>query len=270
MTTDLPILEASDLYKTYRLGRVRVPVLKGVGVTVRTGEWISILGASGSGKSTLLHLLGGLDRPDRGHPESSIRYEGLELTRLGSGALDRNRSRDVGFVFQFYHLLPELSVLDNVCIGAMIPAGRLGWRGKVKSRARAHAADMLDTFGLKDRLRHRPAELSGGERQRVALARALINRPKVLLADEPTGNLDAKTGATILDALATLRADMGLSVVMVTHDRRIADRADRIVTLDDGKLVQTAGAFPAETPSPGGSINGIDGPPVLSSHHDQP
>ncbi len=233
-----PILEATDLYKTYRLGRVQVPVLKGVGISVAPGESVAVLGASGSGKSTMLHLLGGLDRPDRerGKARGSIRFNGRELTTLGARALDKYRSLSVGFVFQFYHLLPELSVLDNVCIGAMIPAGRLGWRGQRKRDARAHAAEMLTAFGLKDRLRHRPSELSGGERQRVAIARALINRPAVLLADEPTGNLDATTGGTILDTLADLRQQMGLTVVMVTHDRAVAARADRIVTLDDGRL----------------------------------
>jgi len=258
-----PILRATDLHKTYKLGRVRVKVLKGVDVSVRTGEWTAILGASGSGKSTLLHLLGGLDRPDRGHPDTSIRFDGSELTTLGARALDRYRSLSVGFVFQFYHLLPELSVMDNVCIGAMIPAGRLGWRGKRRAEARAHAADLLERFGLRDRLDHRPAELSGGERQRVAIARALINRPKVLLADEPTGNLDAATGATILDTLTELRRDLGLSVVMVTHDRAIAGRADRVVTLEDGTLGTRAG----ESPGAAGPAGGADAPPVLSSRH---
>ena len=264
MTT---VLEAADLHKTYRLGRVKVPVLKGVGMTLDEGEWVAVLGASGSGKSTLLHLLGGLDRPDRerGRPKGSIRYGQRELTTLGARGLDRYRSLEVGFVFQFYHLLPELSVIDNVCVGAMIPAGRLGWRGARRAEARAHAADMLEAFGLKDRLRHRPAELSGGERQRVAIARALINRPKVLLADEPTGNLDARTGGTILETLARLRQDLGLSVVMVTHDRAVAARADRVVTLVDGRLatdrVETPEtvAFSGERADSGGSITDVPG-----------
>ncbi len=266
-----PILEATDLYKTYRLGRVQVPVLKGVGISVAPGESVAVLGASGSGKSTMLHLLGGLDRPDRerGKPRGSIRFEGRELTTLSAGALDKYRSLSVGFVFQFYHLLPELSVLDNVCIGAMIPAGRLGWRGQRKREAREHAAEMLTAFGLKDRLRHRPAELSGGERQRVAIARALINRPAVLLADEPTGNLDAATGGTILDTLADLRKKMGLTVVMVTHDRAVAARADRIVTLDDGRLAgpQTGSDDRPNRPATGPGTRSSDGPTngVLSS-----
>jgi lipoprotein-releasing system ATP-binding protein len=234
----LPIIQATGLYKTYRLGRVEVEVLKGVDASIDAGEWVAILGASGSGKSTLLHLLGGLDRPDRknGARLGEIRFEGSPITGLGARALDRYRSRSVGFVFQFYHLLPELSVMDNVCIGAMIRAGRFGWRGQTRREVRAHAAEMLSTFGLGDRLRHRPSELSGGERQRVAIARSLINRPKVLLADEPTGNLDAKTGGTILDALAELRERLGLTVAMVTHDRAVAARADRVVSLHDGRL----------------------------------
>ncbi|MEM1183811.1 MAG: ABC transporter ATP-binding protein [Planctomycetota bacterium] len=265
MTT--PILEARDLFKTYRLGRVRVPVLKGAGLTLHEGEAVAVLGASGSGKSTMLHLLGGLDRPDReqGERRGSIWFEGRELTNVGAGELNRYRSQSVGFVFQFYHLLPELSVLDNVCVGAMIPAGRLGWRGRKRADARAHATDMLSRFGLADRLKHRPAELSGGERQRVAIARALINRPKVLLADEPTGNLDAATGATILDTLSELRRDLGLSVVMVTHDQTIAQRADRVVTLQDGRLAG-AQAGPGNAGGSPTSDDGVDEGSVLSSH----
>jgi len=235
--TDQPIIEARDLRKTYRLGRVDVPVLKGVNLAVAPGERVAILGASGSGKSTMLHLLGGLDRPDRG-AESRIAFRGTPLERMGSRALDRYRAHSVGFVFQFYHLLPELNVLRNVLIGAMIAHGRAGY---ARRRAELHerARDLLARFGLAERLRHRPAELSGGERQRVAIARGLINQPDLLLADEPTGNLDQHTGAQILDALDELSRDRAQTMILVTHDAQTARRADRVINLRDG-VVATA------------------------------
>jgi len=263
-----PILSARSIHKTYRLGRVGVPVLRGVDLEVERGSWIAVLGASGSGKSTLLHLLGGLDRPDT--PAKSARhcrrcgysraglsndtrcpecdepqrtlapphivYEGRELSGMSTAELDRYRSGTVGFVFQFYHLLPELSVLENVTIGAMVLHGRFGYM-KARSEARDRARELLDTFGLGHRLRHRPRELSGGERQRVAIARALINRPKILLADEPTGNLDRTTGGSILDAIEAIREAENLTMVMVTHDPTIAERAARTVNLVDGVVV---------------------------------
>ena len=231
-----PILSVRDVHKTYRLGRVKVPVLHGVDLDVRSGEWVTILGASGSGKSTLLHLMGGLDRPDRNSDQrASIMFEGTDLTRLGKRSLDRYRADDVGFVFQFYHLLPELSVLQNVCVGSMILHGRFGYMS-MRHATQKHATELLERFGLGHRLRHRPAELSGGERQRVAIARALINEPKLLLADEPTGNLDLKTGQSILDAMIEYRERAGLTMVMVTHDERIAQRADRVIRLVDGRI----------------------------------
>lgn len=263
-------LQVESLRKTYRLGRVPVPVLRGVDLSLARGEWAAILGASGSGKSTLLHLAGGLDRPDRArsgeqshcsacgydltglpkqgdrlcpeckHPFGPARpprilFEGRDITAMGRAELDRYRAREVGFVFQFYHLLPELSVLQNVTVGSMIRHGRFGYMTHRRD-AEARAGELLDAFGLSHRLRHRPAELSGGERQRVAIARALINQPKLLLADEPTGNLDRATGEAILDVLADLRARAGLTVLMVTHDERVADRADRVVRLADGRV----------------------------------
>ncbi len=233
-----PILEVKNVRKTYKLGRVKVPVLHGVDLTVRHKEWITILGASGSGKSTLMHVVGGLDRPDAYPSEpASIVYGDRVITNMGAGELNQYRSTEVGFVFQFYHLLPELDILQNICIGAMIRYGRLGYP-KHRKNVEARAKELLDRFGLSDRLRHRPAELSGGERQRVAIARALINEPALLLADEPTGNLDQKTGESILDVLAELRADSGLTMVMVTHDERIAARADRVIRLIDGRVVE--------------------------------
>jgi lipoprotein-releasing system ATP-binding protein len=248
-------IAVTGLRKTYRLGRVRVPVLRGVDLGVEPGEWVAILGASGSGKSTLLHLVGGLDRPDRGSndagpgPKILVGLPGLgaasnpprtlDLARAAAGELDRYRAECIGFVFQFYHLLPELTVLENVCIGAMVRHGRLGYLRR-RPEVHAHAGELLRAFGLGERLRHRPAELSGGERQRVAIARALINRPGILLADEPTGNLDRQTGGQILDVLAGLREQLGLTMLMVTHDAEVAARADRVVRLADGRVADAA------------------------------
>ena len=223
-----PLLSAEKLHKTYRMGEVDVPVLTGASMHVETGEWVSVLGSSGSGKSTMLHLLGGLDRPD---PDSGrILFEGRDIALQSRRERNLYRNRSIGFVFQFYHLLPELTVLENAILPTMVadaaPSGR----------DRAH--DLLDRFGLGHRLDHRPRELSGGERQRVAIARALVNEPKLLLADEPTGNLDERTGRGILDLLAQEHAD-GLGIVMVTHDRSIADRTDRVVELHHGQVEQT-------------------------------
>ena len=224
------ILVARDLHKTYRMGDDDLHILRGIDLNVRRGEWLAVLGASGSGKSTLLHLLGALDRPDRGH----VRFEDQEIFALRRGGLDRYRSDHVGFVFQFYHLLPELNALDNVLVAAMTASSIFGW---VSGRAavRRRAAQLLDQLGLGDRLRHRPSRLSGGERQRVAIGRALVNRPDLLLADEPTGNLDAATGRKILDVLTRFHK-AGQTIVMVTHDRQVAARADRQLVLDNGSL----------------------------------
>ena len=229
----MPAIEAANISKTYRLGRVDVPVLRGASLSVAEGEWVAILGASGSGKSTFLHLLGGLDRPDRGSGE--IRYFGERVMgRLGPRGLDEFRRSQVGFVFQFYHLLPELTVLENTALGAMIGSGRLGYASKRREHT-DRAVQLLEAVGLSHRLRHRPSSLSGGERQRVAVARALMNDPPVILADEPTGNLDQKTGAGLLDALAAMRGP-DRTMVMVTHDLRVAERADRVVRMYDGRL----------------------------------
>jgi lipoprotein-releasing system ATP-binding protein len=234
----LPLIEATNLHKTYRLGKVNVPVLRGVDLQVDEGSCIAVLGASGSGKSTLLHLLGGLDRPDRGNGlASAIEFDGTPISSFGAREMDRYRNRAVGFVFQFYHLLPELNVLENAMLGALVGVGRVGYARRA-GEIRARATALLERFGLEQRLRHRPAELSGGERQRVAIARALVNAPRLLLADEPTGNLDEKTGASILDALLEHRSEAGLTMVMVTHDVRVANRADRIVRLKDGVVVE--------------------------------
>ncbi len=232
------LLAATDVHRTYQLGRVKVPVLKGASLAVNEGEWVAVLGSSGSGKSTLLHLMGGLDRPDRG----SVSFRGESVGDFSARRLDRYRNEHIGFVFQFYHLLPELTVSENTMLPATIGVGRLEWmRRKREVLERTHA--ILDRFGLGHRFKHRPAELSGGERQRVAIARALMRNPQVLLADEPTGNLDARTGEQILDLIAEQHRS-GLSIVMVTHDQSIAARADRVVHLVDGR-VQEQGAVHA-------------------------
>jgi lipoprotein-releasing system ATP-binding protein len=234
-----PALAGEGVRKTYRMGKVSVPVLRGASIRVGEGEWVAILGASGSGKSTLLHILGGLDRPDpaqNGHPAPAVSFRGRDLTGMSAAALDEYRNASVGFVFQFYHLLPELSVLENALLPAMRRHGRLGFARRRRELEDAAGA-LLTEFGLGHRLRHRPGELSGGERQRTAIARALINDPPVLLADEPTGNLDRKTGDAILDAIAHSRGRTGRTLVMVTHDPEVAARADRIVHLVDGQVV---------------------------------
>ena len=213
------ILAARQLRKTYRIGRREVEVLKDLDLEIIRGEVVVIVGASGAGKSTLLHLLGGLDRPTDG----TILFDGTPLDDL-----DRTRWRNerVGFVFQSYNLLPELDALENVCVPAMV-AGR---------SAAARGRELLESVGLGDRWEHRPAELSGGEQQRVALARALMNRPSLLLADEPTGNLDDKTSESSLDLLWQMRADTGATLVMVTHDQHVAKRGERVLEIEGGRI----------------------------------
>ena len=226
------VLQATGLHRTYRMGRVEVPVLRGVDLQVQEGEWLCVLGSSGSGKSTLLHQLGDLDRPDRG----DIAWRGRSLTEMRRRERETYRNRAIGFVFQSYHLMPELNVLENVMVASMVGHDPFAWRS-MRAEASARAEDLLDAFGLGHRFEHRPAELSGGERQRVAMARALVNGPDVVLADEPTGNLDTKTGDGILDVLAE-RHRLGLSMVMVTHDPTIAARADRVVKMVGGVVVE--------------------------------
>ena len=221
------IIHVGGLKKSYRMGRATVRVLSGLDLAVQRGEFLAVVGASGSGKSTLLHLMGLLDRPDEG----SITLEGMDVTGLPDRVRARLRHEDIGFVFQFYHLLPELNVLENVQLAQMTGP----WLRRRKE-ARDEAIALLTRLGLKDRLRHRPGALSGGERQRVAIARALANHPKLLLADEPTGNLDSKTGHGILAVLMEFNKRSAQTLVMVTHDESLAREADRIVHLRDGKL----------------------------------
>jgi lipoprotein-releasing system ATP-binding protein len=224
------ILQSEEIHKSYRMGATEVKVLKGVDLAVKTGEFLAIVGASGSGKSTLLHILGALDTPDKG----IVRFEGHDLSQRSAAELNRYRNKMVGFIFQFYHLLDELNVMENVFLPAMASKSMLGWlacRRQVKNRAK----DLLAQLGLLERANHKPYQLSGGERQRVAIGRALMNEPKLLLADEPTGNLDSATGIGILDVFEKLNK-AGQTIIMVTHDERIAQRAGRIITLADGKI----------------------------------
>ncbi len=220
------IIEARGLTKSYALGRRRLDVLRGIDLTVAAGEFLALRGASGAGKSTLLHLLGGLDRPDAG----TVRVCGQPLDRLGAGELTAFRNRRVGHIFQAYHLLPELDATENV----MLPA-RMARRPF--AACLEEARELLRQVGLAERLEHRPAELSGGEQQRVAIARCLINRPELILADEPTGNLDSKTGDEIMALLLRLREERGTTLVVCTHDLQVAARAGRTIELADGRIV---------------------------------
>ena len=228
-----PAVQVADLRKSYKLGKTQLKVLRGVDFSVRSGEFVCIVGASGSGKSTLLHMIGLIDKPDEG----SVHLDGVNVTALGSGSRNRIRSRDVGFVFQFYHLMPELNVLENVLLASQVEHTTFGWLGGQSGASRKRACDLLGRMGLAERMRHRPRELSGGERQRVAIARALMNDPKLLLADEPTGNLDSKTGRGIMDTLAEFN-QAGQTIIMVTHDDRLATQASRTMELRDGRLVR--------------------------------
>jgi lipoprotein-releasing system ATP-binding protein len=230
-TTTDAILRAKGIHRDFRMGDSTVAVLKGVDLTLRPGEFVAIEGRSGSGKSTLLHIMGALDESNRG----SIEFEGQDLTKLSAADRSRLRNKHFGFIFQFYHLLPELNVLENTLLAPMIEQSWFGYRAHKKA-LQSRATELLDTLGMAHRLKHRPAQLSGGERQRVAIARALMNHPRVLFADEPTGNLDADTGRQIMNLLENLHQKHGQTIVMVTHDRALAREADRVLVLQDGKL----------------------------------
>jgi lipoprotein-releasing system ATP-binding protein len=226
-----PLLSVRGLVKSYRKASVEISVLKGVDLDVQSGEFLAVVGQSGSGKSTLLHLIGQLDQPDDG----TIFLENKRIDNLPTHLRGRLRNRTFGMVFQFYHLLPELTTLENVLMPVMI--GRSLWQyWRERTEHRRRARELLELMGLGHRLKHRPHELSGGELQRAAIARALVNRPQILLADEPTGNLDPATGQEILNLLRTLRQQEHLTIVMVTHDHSIAALADRIVCLAGGRI----------------------------------
>jgi predicted ABC-type transport system involved in lysophospholipase L1 biosynthesis ATPase subunit len=221
------LIEAKNLHKRYLLKRHEVRVLQGADLSVDSGETVAVVGRSGAGKSTLLHILGGIDRPDKG--SGKVHIDGKDLYGLSSGRRSRVRATRIGFVFQSYHLLNEMDVLENV----MLPARGIGIRNMA---THARAMELLDAVGVADRANHTPMELSGGEQQRVALARALINDPPIVLADEPTGNLDGETGGTVLELLFTLTRDRGHALVMVTHNPEIAGTCDRTLHLDEGLL----------------------------------
>ena len=226
-----PLLAARAVRKSFSIGAQQLEVLHGVDLELGRGELLALMGSSGAGKSTLLHILGLLDPPSGGE----VILEGQSAWKLPVEQRARLRNQKLGFVFQFYHLLPELNALENVLLPAMIAHSALEFRGR-KKELRARAEAMLETFGLAQRLKHRPAQLSGGERQRVAIARALFLDPPVLIADEPTGNLDSATGDKVLELLLAEQAKRSLSMLLVTHDERVAQRCRRIVHMKDGRI----------------------------------
>ena len=220
-----PAIRATGLQKRFDLGETPVYALRGVDLTIQRGELIAILGTSGSGKSTLLGLLGGLDTPTAGRVEIG----GVDITNMGENQLAEIRNRRIGFVFQFFNLIPTLTALENVELPIQFSSNG--------GPAHPRATELLELVGLGDRMRHRPGQLSGGQQQRVALARALANEPDVILADEPTGNLDTTTGDSVMQTLFDVRAKTGTTLVIVTHDPAIAARADRVLTMQDGEFV---------------------------------
>ncbi|QOW18700.1 lipoprotein-releasing ABC transporter ATP-binding protein LolD [Lysobacter ciconiae] len=219
------VLGCTGLGMVYAEGKMRTPVFDGLGLEVRRGETVAIVGASGAGKSTLLHLLGGLDTPTAG----DVYVDGHWMSALSDTARGQLRNRALGFVYQFHHLLPEFTALENVMLPVLLG-------GEKVATARDRARDLLESVGLGHRLEHKPGELSGGERQRAAVARALVNRPACVLGDEPTGNLDEKTAAHVFDQMLELNREHRTSLVLVTHDRRLASRLDRVLELHQGRL----------------------------------
>lgn len=221
------LIEVQDLIKDYKVGRQRISALNGVSLTIHEGEFIAFTGPSGSGKSTLLQLIGGLDKPSKG----SVMVDGHNLTKLGDHKLSEFRNKTVGFVFQFFYLQPFLRLEANLEVPGMFA------RVKHKDRA-AQAEELATAVGLSDRLKHLPKELSGGQMQRAAIARALLNRPKLILADEPTGNLDSKNGESIITLFDQVRKDFGTTIIIVTHDPKVAAHADREIVLKDGRIAE--------------------------------
>ncbi len=224
MSTKIPVVEAINVKKTYMLGKVPVEALRGVNFHVEAGDFVSILGPSGSGKSTMLNLIGALDKPTSGQ----LLIDGVDIGTLSDNQLSELRLK-IGFVFQFFNLIPRLTARDNVELAMSIG-------GMSKNQRRKNAIQLLESVGLKDRINHKPAELSGGQQQRVAIARALANNPKFLLLDEPTGNVDSKTAAEVLSLLKKLNTADGVSIIMVTHDEKLAKQAKRTVKMFDGEI----------------------------------
>jgi putative ABC transport system ATP-binding protein len=251
----MALLEGNNLHKTYRLGRHNlVEALRGVDVSIERGEMVAIIGPSGSGKSTLMHILGLLHGPDQDRePHPQLRFDGRDMMDLGEGERTRIRARQMGFVFQDFNLVPTMTAVENV----MLACDYAGIRGKL---ARAAALEALALVGLTDRADHRPSELSGGEQQRVALARALVNRPKLVLADEPTGNLDSERSAEVLETLNRFNREQGQTFILVTHDPEVADACHRVIRMRDGKIrVPPAVVVPTEpssVPVPGPELAG--------------
>jgi len=219
------MIEAVNLTKSFKMEGLELTVLKGVNLTIARGEMLAIVGASGAGKSTLLHILGTLDRPSSG----TVLFEGQDLFTLSDQKQAEFRNRRIGFVFQFHHLLPEFSALENVCLPAYI-------QNRSAQDVRGEAISLLKDVGLEHRLTHKPGELSGGEQQRVAVARALIQHPNLVLADEPTGNLDTHTGDALFNLMRVLNRSRGITFVIVTHNEKLSAQADRIIHMEDGQI----------------------------------
>jgi len=236
----MALLEARNLQKTYRLGKTQnVQALRGVDITIEAGEIVAIMGPSGSGKTTLMHILGLLHQPDLDRtPAGSLEIGGRDMTKLSDGARTRARAEQLGFVFQSYNLVPTLSAAENVALAAH-------YAGIAGSRGRTEALAALDLVGLGDRATHRPSELSGGEQQRVAIARALVNQPQLVLADEPTGNLDSARAAEVLELLRRFNRERGQTFLIVTHDPEVGAAADRIIRMRDGRVIDDALALAA-------------------------
>jgi putative ABC transport system ATP-binding protein len=226
MSKPIPVVEAIQVTKTYMLGKVPVEALRGVNLRVESGDFLAILGPSGSGKSTMLNLIGALDKPTSGQ----LLIDGVDISTLNDNQLAELRLK-IGFVFQFFNLIPRLTARGNVELAMSIA-------NKSKRKRRKRAIALLETVGLKDRMKHKPAELSGGQQQRVAIARALANNPKFLLLDEPTGNVDSKTAREVMDIIHTLNVEKKVSIIMVTHDEKLAHEARRTVKMIDGNIVE--------------------------------